>query len=303
VTGTESSALPLALSVVVLTRNRREELLRSLAALRQQDLPFELVVVDNASADGTADAVRRDVPHARIVELPRNEGVPGGRNRGVEAATGDLLVFLDDDAGFESRSALRRLRARFDRDPELGIAATLSRLAASGAPEHDAIPRRHKRLAGGDCPVSYFCGVAFAVRREVFTRIGPLREDLFYVGEELDFSWRALAAGYHILWVPEVVVLHRRSELERPAGRWIRFQARNRLRLALLHLPWRYVASYAVVWCPWLLLRALRYRRLADLTRGIADFARMLPATLRARDPLPPRVVRAIAELDGRLLY
>ena len=163
--------------------------------------------------------------------------------------------------------------------------------------------RRHKSGFGADREVSYFCGVAFALRREVVDRVGLFFEPFFYSCEELDYSWRALRAGYRILWDSRWVVLHRATPVSRPAGRWIWSNARNRVWLAARHLPWRYVLSYAVVWWIYLFGQSLRSWQVRDFARGAREAVKGLASILRERRPLDRATVRAIADLDGRLLY
>ncbi len=291
------------LSAILLTRNRRDELRRTLSELRRQETPFELVVVDNGSSDGSPDAARETWPEALFVALPENVGVAGGRNRGIEAATGDVLVFLDDDASFERTDALARIRARFERDPGLGIIAMNMRVAGSGEPDRETIPRRDKKPMEEDYATSYFCGGGCAIRRELLARTGPFAEDYFYGCEELDLAWRAIACGYRIVWAADIAVIHRRSDLERPRGRYVYSNMRNRVRLAVKHLPWRYVLTYALAWWPWLLVVSARSRFLREYVRGLRDFLALLPRTLRQRHRLPRRALEAIRELNGRLLY
>jgi GT2 family glycosyltransferase len=294
---------PLRLSVVVVTANRREELLISLRSLEEQGAPFELVVVDNGSSDGSVASVRQEWPDSVIVALSENAGVAGGRNRGIEAASGDLLVFLDDDASFEAPDALSRIRARFEGDPSLGVLTAQARLFPSGEPDRAAIPRREKRVADSDCAVSYFCGVAFAARRDMLAITGTFPEDFIYYCEELDLAWRVIEAGYRIVWACDLVVLHRRSALARPPGRWVYSNMRNRVRVALKYLPWRYVLSYAVLWWTWMFLYSVRRRFVADFARGLRDFAALVPATYAERRPLKRATLERIKQLDGRLLY
>lgn len=291
------------ISVVIVTRNRRDELVHSLRRLALQSEPFELVVVDNGSSDGSAEAARDAWPDVVVVAEAENSGAAAGRNRGSEAASGDILVFLDDDASFQSPDALSRIRARFAEDPRLGVIATHARLEPSGQSERAAIPRRSKRVPAEDCGVSYFCAVGFAARRDSLRAAGWFAEDFVYYCEELDLAWRVLEAGYQIVWIVDLVVLHRKSPVERRRGRWVYSNMRNRVRLPLKHLPWRYVATYALLWWPWLFAHSLRNGLLGDFARGLRDFARLLPATLAVRRPLAPSTRRRIRVLDGRLLY
>lgn len=290
------------MSLILITRNRRDELETTLRSVAEQEAAFELVVVDNGSDDGTPEMVRQVAPRAVLLELGRNEGVSGGRNRGVEAAGGELLVFLDDDATFAGKDALARIAAHFENDPGLGILAANSWLTATGKPEREAIPRRDKRIVDTDYESSYFCGVGFAVRREVFDRIGLFFEPYVYSCEELDFSWRAVEAGWRIVRAADVVVWHRRTPLERPQGRWVYSNAKNRLWLAARHLPWRYVVSHGAIWWTYLFWSAVRNGLTVDFFRGVRESIGGLPSVLDGRRRLSSTTIAAIREKHGRLV-
>jgi GT2 family glycosyltransferase len=283
--------------------NRSEELLITLSSLKGQNTDFELIVVDNGSSDGTPEKVREFWPEAILIELNSNHGVPVGRNRGIGAATGDILVFVDDDASFESKDALTRIRKRFEKDPRLGILATNSHLASTGKPEIAAIPRRDKKILETDYQTSYFCGVGFALRRDLIKEIGDFFEGYFYSCEELDLSWRALDGGYSIVWAADIIVLHRLTPVERPQGRWIYSNAKNRVWLAARHLPWRYVISYGVLWWGFLFATSIRNLLVKDFIKGMGDCIAGLPKILKERKPLSEGTLKMIRGYNGRLIY
>ena len=289
-------------SLIIITRNRRDELHKTLLSVKKQEGDFELVIVDNGSNDGTQAMVRESCADAVLVELNENEGVSGGRNRGVEAAGGDILVFLDDDATFEDIGALMSIRQRFVDDPGLGIIAANSYLTETGEPERAAIPRRDKQVLDTDYESSYFCGVGFAVRRDVFKSIGLFFVPYVYGCEELDFSWRAIEHGYRIVRAADIRVLHRRSTLERPQGRWIYSNAKNRIWLAARHLPWRYVISQSAIWWSYLLWIAVRNGLVGDYFKGVRDGITGLPAVLNQRNRLSNKTLAVIRDRNGRLL-
>ena len=86
-------------SVVIITWNRKDDVLESVQSIYKQNYQnVEVVVVDNGSTDGTADALAQVFPAVKIVTLNRNTGVSEGRNLGVAAATGEVIFFLDSDA-------------------------------------------------------------------------------------------------------------------------------------------------------------------------------------------------------------
>jgi len=293
----------LSLSLILITRDRCDELRKTLQTVDEQSEEFELIIADNGSDDGTVAMITETCPNAIVLELGENQGVSGGRNRGIEAASGDILIFLDDDASFGDPEAFLRIRRRFLNDPQLGILASNSHLTATGEPEVAAIPRRDKKVMLADYEASYFCGVGFAVRREVFDTIGLFFEPYIYSCEELDLSWRAVEAGYRITWAADIIVWHRRSPLARPQGRWVHSNAKNRLWLSARHLPWRYVASHAVFWWMYLFWVAMRNGLLRDYFNGVAEGIRRLPDILAGRKRLSNQAINRIKSNHGRLLW
>lgn len=139
------------LSVVVLTMgNRPVELKKAVdSALSQKGVDVEIILVGNgADVPGSwGDAVR-------VVRLPENVGIPAGRNRGVEASTGEVILFLDDDGWYESTELGAYLRDRFTADPKLGIVSFRVRDPEGGPGEQPArAPAARGRpaaLVGGD---------------------------------------------------------------------------------------------------------------------------------------------------------
>lgn len=293
----------LSISLIIITMNRCEELQKTLVDLQEQDTAFELIVVDNGSTDGSPAVVREYWPKIILIELPSNKGVAGGRNEGIKAATGDILVFLDDDASFAQTDALSRIRARFEENPELGILASNSYLTTTGTPEIEAIPRRDKKILDTDYQCSYFCGVAFAVSQKLIKDIGYFFEEYVYSCEELDLSWRAIEHGYTLVRAADIRVLHRRSVLQRTRGRKIYSDARNRVWLAARHLPWRYVFSYACLWWGYLSVEAFRNHLIKDFFKGVFDCIQGLPTILNDRHVLSKSTLRKIRAWHGRLFY
>jgi GT2 family glycosyltransferase len=180
----------LTATVVVTTRNRREDLKTCLASIAAQTVPSEIIVVDDASDDGTSEMVRREFPSVRLIEHQSMQGYIRGRNEAARAACGDVIISLDDDAVFSSDRIVAETLACFD-DP---------RVAAVAIPYIDVNRDRIVRQSAPDRQAAYvaetFIGTAHALRRMVFLALGGYREELFHQGEESDFSLRLLAAGY-----------------------------------------------------------------------------------------------------------
>lgn len=289
------------LSFVVLTRDRCDEVLECLESLIRQDVSgSEIVLVDNGSRDGTTEAVRRRFPTVAVVEAGLNLGVAGGRNRGAARARGAVCLFIDDDARLVDPSAARHLLARFAEAPQTAVLALRIRDAASGADARPAIPRRDKRLPEDGEECAYFCGAGFAVRRDVFLALGGFWEALRYAGEELDFSFRLLAAGHRIQYVRAVEVLHREVETARPAGQWVYSQARSRALVAARDLPLGPALTTVVVWWTYTAAVAVRRGQVAAWLRGVRDAVRGLGHAWRLRRPIDRRTFARVRRLGGR---
>lgn len=111
------------ISIVIVTWNRRDDLLETIQTVYDQPYqPFEIVVADNGSTDGIVEAVQQRFPAVQWVLLGQNLGVSAGRNAGVKAAHGSILLFLDSDASV-SPQTLQALANAFDERPEVGVIA------------------------------------------------------------------------------------------------------------------------------------------------------------------------------------
>ena len=193
-------------SVVMLTCNRREEVLCSLANLRASREHVPVHLVDNGCRDGTADAVRASFPEVHIVSLPRNVGA-AGRNAGVRAAATPYVAFCDDDTWWAPGS-LARAAAVLDACPRL--AAVTARVLVGAEEREDDTSRR---MAASPLPnelglpgtqVLGLMAGACMMRREAYLQSGGYEPRLFIGGEELLLALDLMAAGWAMAYVPEV---------------------------------------------------------------------------------------------------
>jgi GT2 family glycosyltransferase len=278
------------LSVIVLTMgNRPVELKKAVdSALTQKGVEVEIVLVGNGA----------DIPGSwpetvRVVRLPENVGIPAGRNRGVEASTGELILFLDDDGYYDSTDLGAHLRDRFTADPKLGIVSFRVRDPEGGPGERRHVPR----LRAGDplrsSEVTTFLGGACAVRRAVFDAAGGLPEDFFYAHEETDLAWQALNAGYHIVYDADCVMFHPAVAPTRHAM-FYRLNARNRVWLARRNRPWPVAFTYLAVWVG---MTVARERKLASLRPWFGGFREGWRKPAGPRRPISWRTVWRMTRL------
>ncbi len=186
-------------SIIVVNWNTRELLARCVADVRRHtEPPFELVIVDNGSVDGSVDVARSlEDASTKTVFLPENRGFAGGNNAGLAVASGDPIVLLNTDA-FVTRGWMRSLLRTLDRSGAGMVGPCTNR--AKGRQRHrvwfDRFPRPFRRRGEVDY-LSFFCVM---IRRAVFDAIGTL-DERFGIGtfEDDDFCRRARAAGFRLV--------------------------------------------------------------------------------------------------------
>jgi GT2 family glycosyltransferase len=271
----------LKISIVILTMgNRPEEFARAVESTEPlRAAGAELVVVGNGvdppalPQDGNCVGVR----------LAENLGVTGGRNAGVRASTGDVVLFLDDDGWYPEPAALgEHVTGRFAADPTLAVLSF--RITDPGA---EAAARHHvPRLRAGDASrssaVTTFLGGACAIRRSAFDEAGELPESFFFGHEETDLSWRLIGLRYHIEYDAQATMCHPPVSNSRHAI-WYRTEARNRVWLARRNLPWPLAAIYLA---DWIALTVLRERSAGALRAWFAGFADGWRADPGQRQPM-----------------
>jgi len=210
-------------SIVIPNWNGWHLLQPCLDALMAQDCcdALEVIVVDNASSDGSAEAVRENYPKVRMMVMEENLGFAGGTNVGFAAARGAVLIALNNDTEAAPDWASRLLDA-LERYPQAGMAASRMMVFDSSATIHsagdcygaDGIPNSRGVWEAYGPPydreayVFGACGGAAAYRREMIAQIGSFDEAFFMYCEDVDLNWRAQIAGYRCVYVPDAVVRH-----------------------------------------------------------------------------------------------
>jgi len=180
----------LTVSVVIATKNRRDDLRRAIASCLRQSASPEIVVIDDGSTDDTSEMVAREFPTVRLYRDRLSRSVVVQRNRGARLASGEIVVSIDDDAEFPSPHTIAQTLQEFG-DPSVGAIAIPFINVTQGPEVLQRAPRR-----GGKFLTANFWGTAYAVRRQVFLELGGYREVLGQEMEEEDFCIRMLDAGY-----------------------------------------------------------------------------------------------------------
>jgi GT2 family glycosyltransferase len=250
----------------VLTQGRRPEALRAAvdSLLAQQGVDVDVVVVGNGwTPEGLPERVRG-------VALAEDRGIPAGRNAGVPAVRGDLLLFLDDDAVLGDAHTLTAIAARFAADPELGLLQPRVVPDGPGVAPRDWVPRLRvgDRARPGD--VTAVWEGCVAMPRALFDAVGGWPAEFRFAHEGIDLAWRVLDAGRRVHYAGDLEVRHA-PYVPAPHDERVYYAARNRVWLARRHLPvWLgvlYVTSFMVRTLPLVRTRA----RARAALRGYRD--------------------------------
>jgi GT2 family glycosyltransferase len=222
------------LSVLIVNWNTREELRACLAALRSADLAMshEVIVVDNASADGSVEMVRAEFTEVRLIANDRNVNYAAGSNQGLREASGSLILLLNPDTEVPA-GAIDTLVADLEENPEwAAVAPALVHPDGSiqesvrGFPTPEALTGEITglaRLRPGSKWAGYFTAnlppdrpslvdqpmtSALLLRREAFDQIGPFDEQFPLFFNDVDLCYRLKQAGWQIAYDPRVRVKH-----------------------------------------------------------------------------------------------
>lgn len=223
----------MSVSAVVVTYNAADVIADCLGDLLTA--VDEVIVVDNASSDGTPDLIRRDFPAAQLIEAGANLGYGAGNNLGVRHASGDVLLIVNPDVRL-TRDALAALVTYLHEHPDVGIVGPRT-VDESGLVSMTARPaytpgrvlavylglaNRWPRLAYGDLPqrlrtaqapldVDWLQGACLALPRRVYEALGGFDESFFLFAEDVDLCQRAGQAGWRVVYLPSACVTHHGS--------------------------------------------------------------------------------------------
>jgi GT2 family glycosyltransferase len=212
-------------SVVIPNWNGKKFLQTCLDALAAQTYPhIEVIIVDNASQDGSQAFIREHYPNVHLIELPTNRGFTGACNAGMQAAKGDYICLLNNDTEVDRNWAAAAVSA-FERHPEVGSVASKMLLfdkrdhihttgdffTRDGRAGNRGVWERDTGQYNKEDYVFSACGGSSVYRRAMLDQIGLLDDDFFFSGEDVDLGWRAQLAGWRCLYTPAAIVYHHLS--------------------------------------------------------------------------------------------
>jgi LmbE family N-acetylglucosaminyl deacetylase/GT2 family glycosyltransferase len=222
-----------AATAVISTWNKLDVVRENLDSLRAQTLPFEsIVVVDNASTDGTAAALAREYPEVRLVVTPNSDyGACETFNIGFASATTPLVAILDDDVTLPP-DWLERATERLQAEPD-STAVLSTETVEPGMPETYLAASE----AAGERYMSTFRGCGSLARRAALAEAGYYDEHLFIYGNERDLTCRLLNLGHRVLQVPTIRTYHKTPFGVQMGKRSLYYHARNAFLTMIKYAP------------------------------------------------------------------
>ena len=227
-------------SFVIVNYNRKEELLKTIAKTKElvkHSADYEIVIVDNASVDGSADAVELRHPDLVLIRKQINIGAPAW-NEGFEKAKGEYFIIIDDDSHIES--GLEEALDHLDQNPKIGVLAL--NITSGPYTSEEWGWKDGQEIVG-------FIGCGAILRRETYRKIGGYADWIFLYVNEWELGLRAVEAGYLVKYFAKCRVTHRASKVNRSSKRLRVFVTKNEMAIVYKYFPnnrWKYLTRIAI---------------------------------------------------------
>ncbi len=256
-------------SFVIVNYNRKNDLLITIT--KTQELiksytgQYEIVIVDNGSADDSAAAVQESFPDVVLIANKVNIGAPAW-NFGFAKAKGDYFIIIDDDSHVES--GLEEALMYMDERPNIGVLAlnVLTGPYTSAAWKME----ENKNIVG-------FIGCGAILRRETYEKIGGYADWIFLYVNEWELGLRCVNAGYEVQYFADCKVIHRTSSLHRTTRRFEMLVAKHQLAIIYKYFPfqrWKYIRRVVLNNLKGV-IKALEFRRAWYILLGAREFLKM----------------------------
>lgn len=266
-------------TIVVPTKNRRDELRRALLSVRRQTIPLDVFVMDDASTDGTSEMVQREFPEFTLRRSDVSAGPTAQRNLGTSLARTPIVVSIDDDCVLENPDTLEKTLTIFDNE----------RVGLVSIPYIDALNSGALQGHAPDSTTPYaafsFRACSYAVRKDAFLQAGGYRELLTIQGEEDDLSIRLFDHGYLVIAGDAPPIYHYESP-RRDFSRVDMLGARNTILFTWLNVPLFALPVHLAATTYNLLAWGFKVGRPKNRTRGVLRGFRDTIANWRQRAPV-----------------
>ncbi len=239
----------MTVSVMIATKGRIVDLRRTCCVLQQlKPPPLEVLITIDGSMEDVVEAVKAELPQARVFVNQIGLGSVASRDRMMREAQGDLVLALDDDSYPEQLDCVARIVPLFEQRPELAVLHFPQRT--------DEYPQTLAQTNFGlDHLTRSFANSGAALRRSIYLQLPGFESRFFHMYEEPDYGLQCVAAGYDVLFSPVVTIRHHYSGETRDEIRVHHRHARNEFWSTLMRCPFPFAPGIAA----WRVLSQFRY--------------------------------------------
>lgn len=206
------------LSVIILTRNNKKMLDECASSvMTHTGSPFELIVTDNGSSDGTVELIRSKYPSVKLIENKANLGFTVPNNKGLKIASGRYAVILNDDT-YLKEDAFSKVASYLDAHPDVAICGPRLLNPDGSTQTQGSFLESRKWRSTVPIDVSFVIGACMFIRMSALGDIGMFDENLFFYNDDLDICMRARKAGYRVVYAPVASVFHYGGSTSKKTG-------------------------------------------------------------------------------------
>jgi GT2 family glycosyltransferase len=273
------------LSIIIVNFNTRDLLIDCLRSVycAIESISCEVWVVDNASADGSSDAVRAMFPQVNLIENSQNIGFAKANNQALRQAKGRICLLLNSDT-LVDQNALKEILRAFEINPSAGIIGSqllnkdrsiqpscgafvslwtelffqsfLYKIIPSPFPLGIRIHPWQQANYQSPHQVDWVSGACLSIRRDVAEKVGLLDESIFMYGEDMEWCWQVRQAGDQVIYWPEARVVHLLNQSSRlDFERWIENYTTAKIRFVIAHHSRVYLVGLGCLECIGSILR------------------------------------------------
>jgi len=286
------------LSIIILSYNTKELLkkcLYSLQKTKRRHYQVEIIVVDNASDDGSPEMVEKEFPEIKLIKSKKNLGYAGGNNLGLKKAQGEYFLFLNSDTEIDEEALVKMMKFMKE-NPKTGASSPKTKLFSGGLD-----PDCHRGFPTPWASITYFLGLEklfpksklfgqyhklylnldraheidagfgtfMFVRKKALDQVGEWDDQYFFYGEDLDLFYRIKEADWKIMFYPEPLATHHKgasSGLRKESKRVARPPRETRIRVAKASIKAmeifykKFYQDKYPAWLTWVVLLGIRVK-------------------------------------------
>ncbi len=277
------------ISVIIVTKDRKNELITTIEGFMKQTYRnFEIIIVDNASTDGTREMITSEYKDIKYLWLPDNFDIRS-INIGIEMSDGDIIWRTDSDSNPETPDEFQKVIDIFEKHDDIDVISMEDIEVQKKYSVWNWYPLPHDKenIPEKGYKSNSFAGTGAAIRRRVYDKIGGFWEFGF---EEIDFCTRAIVAGFSVRYFPNIRVVHYATPSERQSDeRWIRI-SNQYVRYHWKYFPFRRaMLNFVIIYFSQIVQVFTSRLRFITLCEGLLSMIATMLRTIRSERQVVPK--------------